>query len=952
MPHRSNTARYALAVVAAVSSAGAGALLQSTLGYRFPLITFYPTIMLAAWYGGFWPGVVATGVSTILVDYLWLAPLRNAHQGTIGDLIALTLFVGVGLLISGFSESLHRSTARERLARIRAEEREKALGDSEHRLRASETRLAADATALARLNALSSRLWRLRSRCDGLEEMLAATIELLGADMGNIQLLDAERGVLTIVAQRGFTKEFLDFFREVSTKDDSACGRTLRSGERTIIEDVEQDVPYAPLRPIARDAGYRAVQSTPLLDRDGKPLGMLSTHWRSVHRPTDHQLARLDLYARQAADFIDRCRTEDALHDSGRRLQQALEAGHMGTWEWSAAPGTVAWSNGLEAIHGLQPRTFAGTFEASQRDIHPDDLEQVRSSIARSLATGDDHHVEYRIIWPDGSVHWVEERGSVVKNNGGTPIGLTGICVDVTARKVAEDAIRDSERRFRTMADCAPVLIWISGTDKQCTWFNKRWLEFVNRTMDQEVGTGWTENVHSDDVERCVNTYVDAFDARQDFSMEYRLRRHDGEYRWILDNGIPTYGPNGEFTGYIGSCLDITERRQIEVELRNANRLKDEFLATLSHELRTPLNAVLGWAQMLRSGTLRAETKGRALESLERNARAQVQLVDDLLDMSGIISGKLHLATDAIDLSTVIADALDTARAAAAQKSVALEIDIERTDETTVIGDAIRLRQIVSNLVLNAVKFTPSGGGVQVSLVCRDSKAEIIVRDTGEGIGPQFLPLVFERFRQADAGTTRRHGGLGLGLAIVKHLTEAHGGTVTAESEGIGKGAIFTVSLPLRPCSSLNATETKRRRPLGSTTATLSGARVLAVDDECDARDLIRVMLETHGAHVSTVECAKRALHAIGDGKYDVLVADIGMPERDGFWLIRAIRQLPVPQRQIPAIAVTAYVSARERAMALEAGYDVHVAKPLDADLLVAAIARALRSDRNMKLSM
>jgi PAS domain S-box-containing protein len=833
MSHRSNIVRYGLAIVAAASSAGASVALQSRLGYPFPLITFCPAIMLTAWYGGFWPGVAATGVSTLLVDYLWLAPLRNDQLSTAGDLAAHVVFVGVGLLISGFSESLHRSSAREHLARIRAEERQQALGESERRLRASEARLAADATALARLNALSSQLWRIRSRREGLEEMLATTMELLGADMGTIQLLDPERGVLTIAAQRGFTKDFLDVFREVTANDNSASGRSLRSRERIVIEDVESDFSYAPLRLVARAAGYRAVQSTPLLDRDGRPLGLLSTHWRSVHTPSDQHLVRLDLYARQAADFIDRCRTEEALRESGRRLQLALESGRMGTWEWSIATGKVVWSRSLEAIHGLEPGTFGGTFEAYQQDIHPDDAEQVRSSIARTLETGEDHFVEYRIVWPDGSLHWVEGRGSVVKSSHGALVGMTGICIDVTARKRAEEA-----------------------------------------------------------------------------------------------------------------------RRQIEVELRNANRLKDEFLATLSHELRTPLNAVLGWAQMLRSGTLRANAEGRALESLERNARVQVQLVDDLLDMSGIISGKLHIKSDAIDLETVIADAIDTARAAAIQKAVSLEVNIEGPGRTTVAGDATRLRQIVSNLVLNAVKFTPSGGRIQVSLSRRDSKAEIMVRDTGEGIEPQFLPFVFERFRQADAGTTRRHGGLGLGLAIVKHLTEAHGGTVTADSDGIGKGATFTVRLPLAAPSRKNVPETTTRLPGSATALRLGGVRVCAVDDERDARDLLRAILESHVAEVSIVESAEQALQAIRDGTFDVLIADIGMPEHDGFWLIHAIRHLSHPQRQIPAIAVTAYAAGREREMALEAGYTVHLAKPFDADELVVAIASALRCDRNTQLSI
>jgi PAS domain S-box-containing protein len=582
---------------------------------------------------------------------LTASPVRNRH----GDII-------------GASKIAHDVTAHRRV---------------EDALRFWEARLAADANALAKLNALSSRLWQIRALGDGLEEMLAATIELLGADKGNIQLVEPERNVLVIAAHRGFPQEFLDFFREVSVDDNTACGRSLRTGARVVIEDVETDDLYAPLRPQARHAGYRAVQSTPLLDRDGQPLGMLSTHWHSPHRPTDHQLRSLDLYARQAVDFIERCRTEEAL--------------------------------------------------------------------------------------------------------------------------------------------------------------------------------------------------------------------------------------------------------------RQADQLKDQFLATLSHELRTPLNAILGWAHMLRKGMLEADVADRALESLERNAKAQSQLVEDLLDISRILSEKLQIRHEATDLRAVIEGAIDAVRQAAAAKHVTLAVSLEPTEGPYVTGDAVRLRQIVWNLLSNAIKFTPSGGRVEVVVTHSNSEANIVVRDSGVGIEPQFLPFVFDRFRQADGGTTRRHGGLGLGLAIAKHIAEAHGGTVTAESGGTGEGAIFTVRLP----AIVWAPPPAPPRRGAADAPRLLGVRVLVVDDEADARELMRAILESEAAVVSAVQTAGEALLELQQHAFDVLISDIAMPDQDGLWLVRAIRQGPELQRDTPAIAVTAYAGSRERAMAAKAGYNWHLAKPVDPDQLVALVATA-----------
>ena len=374
---------------------------------------------------------------------------------------------------------------------------------------------------------------------------------------------------------------------------------------------------------------------------------------------------------------------------------------------------------------------------------------------------------------------------------------------DISQQRRVEEALRESEQRFRHLADHAPVVVWVTEADGRCSYLNRRWYELTGQTPEVALGFGWTEAVHPEDRAATHRAFVDANRRRQSFSMEYRLRRSDGSYAWMLDSAAPRLGTAGEFLGYVGSVTDISERRAREAELQAANHMKDQFLATLSHELRTPLNAVVGWAHMLRTNTVAPEARDRALEALERNARAQMQLVDDLLDISRIVSGKLPIVPEAIELWSVLAAAIETVRPNAAAKDVALVMTPHPPPPLPAFGDAARLRQIMWNLLSNALKFTPAGGRIEVALTSVPGEAIVVVEDTGEGIAAELIPYIFERFRQGDASVTRRHGGLGLGLAIARHLAEAHGGSLTGASDGPGRGARFTLRLPLPAVSGL-----------------------------------------------------------------------------------------------------------------------------------------------------
>ncbi|HEY6660379.1 MAG TPA: ATP-binding protein, partial [Pyrinomonadaceae bacterium] len=406
--------------------------------------------------------------------------------------------------------------------------------------------------------------------------------------------------------------------------------------------------------------------------------------------------------------------------------------------------------------------------------------------------------------------------------------------------------------------------------------------------------------------------------------------------------------------------LDVTARQSAEEEraaalarerdarrhAEEADRLKDEFLATLSHELRTPLTSILGWASMIRNGEVEGSGVARAIETIERNARAQARLIDDLLDVSRIITGNLRLDLHPLNLAPIVDAALDALRPTADVKGIRLQTHFE-PKECLVKGDSNRLRQVIWNLLSNAIKFTQRGGSVNIDLTCLES-ARLTVSDTGEGIAPEFLPYVFDRFRQAEASISRKQGGLGLGLAVVRHLVELHGGTISVESEGLGRGSVFTVDLPIGEERRDPARAEERRleveqRRSRSGVVRLDGLHVLLVEDDDDSRKLLGTMLKRYGARVTATRSAKEALTVFDSELPDVMISDIGMPEQDGYELIQKLRAMPAEKGGLtPAIALTGYASKKDRERALDAGYHQHIAKPIEQTDMIAAIARLL----------
>ncbi len=533
-------------------------------------------------------------------------------------------------------------------------------------------------------------------------------------------------------------------------------------------------------------------------------------------------------------------------------------------------------------------------------------------------------------------------------------------------RKQIEKSLRRSNQRFQLISRATNDTIWDWNLQTNEVWWNDSVLTMFGYTPDQIEPTAdwWYRHIHPEDRERIVTGIHEIIDhGGEKWSDEYRFQCADGSYRYIFDRGFAIHRDDKALR-MLGAMLDVTDRKHIETErefllvseksaraeAEEANRMKDEFLATLSHELRTPLSSILGWSRMLKENQVEGEQAKRAVEIIERNAKSQAQLIEDVLDVSRIISGKMRLEVRPIDLSSVIENAMDAVRPAAEAKNIRLQ----RVADTNVMisGDADRLQQIIWNLLSNAIKFTPKDGRVQVKTERVNSHVEVVVADNGMGIEPETLPFVFDRFRQSDSTMTRKHGGLGLGLAIVRHLVELHGGTVYAASEGLNTGATFTLTFPLVALRAKEITfaandqEITREHPTASRDVPfhcpeeLKNLRVLVVDDEPDTRDMLLFILESCQANATGVASVDEALKTIARENFDVLISDIGMPERDGYELIKAVRRLaPDVGGRIPAIALTAYARVEDRLKALNSGFQMHIPKPVEPSELIAVVA-------------
>uniref|UniRef100_B8HTL5 Circadian input-output histidine kinase CikA n=1 Tax=Cyanothece sp. (strain PCC 7425 / ATCC 29141) TaxID=395961 RepID=B8HTL5_CYAP4 len=714
-------------------------------------------------------------------------------------------------------------------------------------------------------------------------------------------------------------------------------------------------------------ADLRAIQTLPLLWQQFEQASEGGILFETIHQRKDGSQFPVEVSAQSAVidgemgvlsvirDISDRRRSEIALRKSEEWARLAIQIGRVGGWRLYLDQNLVEMDERLREIWGESKDAVMVPIAKAMERIHPDDRERVKQAVYAAIdpASPGTYEIEYRIVWEDGSERWVLAKGQAqFEGEAGSrqAVDFFGTLLDITEHKQAETALRTTAERLGLALTAAKLGDWSWNAATDIVTFSEQAAAMFGIPPGPYMTWSQIQNLlHVDDRARARLQVEQAIAEHSDYDIEYRVVDRQGRERWIAAKGRAQYDSSGQVLGMLGVVQDITHRKQAEAEreellareraareaAEQANRIKDEFLAVLSHELRSPLNPILGWSKLLLNGKLNLAKTQQALTTIERNARLQSELIEDLLDVSRILQGKLSLSVSSVDLASTIQAAIETVRLAAEAKSIQIETRLA-PDVGLVAGDSTRLQQVVWNLVSNGVKFTPAGGRVAVRLEQLEQQAQITISDTGKGIAPDFLPHVFDYFRQEDGATTRKFGGLGLGLAIVRHLVELHGGTIQAHSPGEGLGATFTVRLPLLP------TQPNRPSalPAPEHPPDLAGIQVLVVDDDTDTRDLVIFLLEQAGATVLSAASASEALLSLSQTQPDLLISDIGMPEMDGYMLLRQVRALPTDQGgEIPAIALTAYAGEIDHQQTLAAGFQHHIVKPVDPEVLIQTIS-------------
>ena len=639
-------------------------------------------------------------------------------------------------------------------------------------------------------------------------------------------------------------------------------------------------------------------------------------------------------------------------------LKRLLDASVDGLFAFDRDCRIVAWNRAMQQISGLTSEAVLGR---KVDEIFPF-LREVSGGercLTDALA-GVESLSETHPYGPSGTGVF-ESRYSALMDDEHNIVGGIAVVSDITARRQAEDAAHTAYRQLSFHVESSPLAVIEWDSDFRVSRWSKSAERLYGWKADEVIGKHVNEwqFVFADDVDA-----VALVTNRQREGVEVqgvqrnRNYTRDGSVLYCEWYNSVLHDDRGKLVSVLSLVLDVTARKEAEEEraaslirerdarqhAEEADRLKDEFLATLSHELRTPLTSILGWASMIRNGEVEGAASTRAIETIERNARSQARLIDDLLDVSRIITGNLRLDLHPLNLAPIVAAAVDALRPTADVKGIELRTE-SLSGDCLVKGDPNRLRQVIWNLLSNAIKFTQRGGVVTIKLKCIGGTVRLSVADTGDGISAEFLPYVFDRFRQAEASISRKQGGLGLGLAVVRHLVELHGGSIRAESGGLGHGSLFSVDLPLAEERRDPARAEERRREVerrrsrrGS--VRLDGVHVLLVEDDEDTRKLLGTMLKRYGARVTPTKSAAEALNAFAADPPDLLISDIGMPDEDGYEFIRKLRALPPEEGGLtPAIALTGYASRKDRERALEAGYQQHIAKPIEQADMVAAIA-------------
>src|SRR5262245_55063282 len=815
------------------------------------------------------------------------------------------------------------------------------------------------------------------------EQMIAVAMQMIGEHLGVDRCtyadVEADEDHFVVIGEytRGTTRSMVGRYR---LSDFSERERqVLREGGVYVVNDVDFESQDGKDFSFYRRAGIQSMVSVPL-KKDRNFVARTAVHQNTRRRWLNEEIDLITTMANRCWESVERARALNRLKDSDDRYRAFLANSSEGIWRYELdepIPVTLPEDKQIDLFYKRGyiaecNEVFARTHRYSGLDqvlgwrvrgllvqLEPD----IVNAFARAFIRGGYHLIgaESREVDIHGNTKYFLSNLIGIQENG-TLTRVWGTQRDITDQKRAEAALRESEERFAKAFHASPDALSISRiADGVILEVNDSFVSLFGYDRAELIGKSTLQlclYVNREDRERVLKILQEEGHVR-DF--EFEMKRKSGEPLLIQFSAEPL-DLHGEHC-WLAIGRDIAERKRAEKEredlllkekaaredAESANRLKDEFLGTISHELRTPLTAILGWARMLTGGALQAAQMRHAFEVIQRSAESQAQLVDDILDTARIITGRFNLEVRPIEVGRILQAAVDVIRPSAEVKGITLQV-VSDNQSSTVIGDASRVQQIFWNLLSNAVKFTNKGGRIEARLARIGDRIEVSISDTGVGIDPQFLPHVFDRFRQGDSSSTRKYSGLGLGLAIVRHLAEVQGGSVVASSPGIGLGSTFKVDFPAAPTPCLLQPESGPFEPESSPAVEsshtdscqeLKGVSVLIVEDDPETLDLLKFILDQRAAQVTTAASAAEALRVLEDSPADVLVSDLAMPDQDWYDLIRRVRSL-APERggNVPAVALSAYTRAEDRMRALAAGFSLHLPKPVDPSELVAALAR------------
>ena len=586
----------------------------------------------------------------------------------------------------------------------------------------------------------------------------------------------------------------------------------------------------------------------------------------------------------------------------------------------------TSWNKGAERIFGYSAEEAVG--RSITMIIPADRLHEERQLLAKFRRGEAVDHMETVRIRKDGELIDISLTVSPVRDRTGRIVGASKVARDITARKRTSEALSESEDRFHTLADNIAQLAWMAGPDGALFWYNKRWFDYTGTSLDQVQGWGWSQVHHPDHLGRVVEKFSQCIREGQVWEDTFPLRGKDGVYRWFLSRAVPIRDAAGNVLRWFGTNTDITAQREAEEALRDADRRKDDFLATLAHELRNPLAPICNSLHILGLAQDLDPTVAKIREIMERQTNHLVRLVEDLLEVSRITQGKIELRTEVVELAAVIRSAIETSRPMIDAGGHQLAISLP-SDPVSIEADPMRLAQVLANLLNNAAKYTPPGGQIWLSASVEGGAAQIEVRDNGHGIPSEMLPRIFEKFTQLHSPSSLPHAGLGIGLALARNLVEMHGGQIMAHSEGAGRGSRFVVRLPLAAHTQVPASPEK---PVASEPTTTT-RHILVVDDTRDSAFILSRLLEVLGNRVTTANSGRQALEIARSERPDIIISDIAMAGMDGYELAQSLKREPSLQHTV-LVALTGYGTAADRERTKAAGFAHHLVKPVGMDAI------------------